>query len=173
MPYCTWAPPESRMRIEYSTEVLRQISLEGAAREASGILFGTRQENSIRIVEARFRNDEGGADPAGLGPVGIFAARRRGEIFLTESDLKRFEQTAVNGTAGEPCECVALVVAGRMGGFFLRDNDGSIQTVRSYQEFPLAGLSVRRVRLRWSWVLLAGLVVTMIAAVLPTMLRAG
>jgi hypothetical protein len=67
-----------------------------------------------------------------------------------------------------------LVVAGAKGGFFVRDHNGSIQAVRSYQEFQITGgerglspsfTRAAGVRLRWSWVLL-----TAVAAVIPVLL---
>ena len=67
-----------------------------------------------------------------LTEVGVFVARIRGEVFLTEGDLayfKEHENTDVQ---------VALVVAGDRAGFFVREPDGSIQTVRSHEEFSVA-----------------------------------
>src|ERR1700722_12700731 len=87
----------------------------------TGVLFGARQRNRLRIVA-----DE---TEGGLDPVGIFVVRPRGEVFLTETDLERFEVFQVPGA-------VALVVAGGKAGFFVREPGGAIQSVQSYEEFP-------------------------------------
>lgn len=212
-----WAPPESRVRIEYATTVMSQLSVEGANGDSSGILLGTRHGNTVRVIEAQASLPAPGSSPShgysetpsepgslttvpnGIGLVGIFSVRKRGEVFLTDADLQRFEQTELAlalpsapeaaPTFDQPSaeetgdllpENVALVVAGAMGGFFVRDHNGSIQAVRSYQEFQLTGgerdlsPSVTRlegVRLRWSWVLLTALA-AMIPVLLPPLLNA-
>jgi hypothetical protein len=61
--------------------------------------------------------------------IGTFANRVRGDVFMTECDLERFEQAKA---------AVALVVAGKRAGFFMYNPDGSIQTVQSYEEFSIA-----------------------------------
>lgn len=138
--YRTWAPPESRVQIEYSTEVLRELRLGSATSDACGLLFGTRRGRDLRVVAARRLTDNIAdiKDPrlAGLAPVGIFAARIRGEVFLTEADLQRFEEAKISSG-------VALVVAGTRGGFFVPEPDGSFQTIRSYEEFGLADIPLR------------------------------
>ncbi len=209
-----WAPPESRVRIEYSTEVMRRLYFESARRDIAGILLGTQGGNTIRIEEAEIQgsfNYESAVRPEGLDLVGIFSARKAGEIFLTESDLIHLEQSSfaqtlprvqpAESTAAEPPESteaehpasaehpestvaeavnVALVVAGRKGGFFVSDHDGSIQAARSYEEFslrdsvrePAPGLCGMRVHLRWSWVLWTGLAVMAMPLVLTSVLGA-
>jgi hypothetical protein len=138
--YRMWAPPESRVRIEYSTDVLKQLRRDSANMDVGGILFGLRNGNELRVSAARSMKADvlESNDPllAGLDAVGIFIARPRGEVFLTESDLKRFEQVDVP-------DGVALVVAGSRAGFFLREAGGSIQSIRSYREFSLAEDSSR------------------------------
>lgn len=114
--YRTWAPPESPVQIEYSPEILRAI-------QGSGPLFGVRQYNRLRIVAAQIES--------GLDPVGMFIVRSRGEVFLTEADLERFEDLQVPGA-------VALVVAGGRAGFFVREPGGAIQSIQSYEEFSAA-----------------------------------
>jgi hypothetical protein len=69
----------------------------------------------------------------------------RGEVFLTEEDLERFEKTEA---------CVALVISGDTGGFFVRDETGSIETVQSYEEFSIHGSIAPIVTVkkrRWPW----------------------
>lgn len=124
-----WSPPGSPVRIEYSSDLLRQVHLEAAQADASGTLFGMRVDGGFRVVAARAnaREEARENDPllAGLEPLGFFAARARGEVFLTESDLERLDNRAV-----------ALVVVGENAGFFVREADGSIQAIQSYEEFP-------------------------------------
>jgi hypothetical protein len=69
-----------------------------------------------------------------LEPIGIFSTRARGEIFLTEADLKHFELS--EGT-------IALVVAGAKAGFFLYEPDGSIETIKSHAEFRISAEQAR------------------------------
>lgn len=125
-----WAPPKSPLHIEYSTALLREV---GSLIDAFGVLYGVRHGNTIRLVATRGR--------AGLQPVGIFASRVRGHVFLTEADLERFEKAEAS---------VALVISGENAGFFVRDASGSIQTVRSYQEFSLTVKPVVK-KQNWYW----------------------
>lgn len=110
------------MRIEYASELLDE-----AARLENGFLYGLRDGATLRLTGAQ----DSHSAPAGL--LGTFARRKRGEVFMTESDLLRLE--AYGGS-------VALLMVGSRAGFFVYEPDGSIQTVQSYQEFPLP---VRRV----------------------------
>jgi hypothetical protein len=116
----TWAPVESPFQVEYSPALLREVRMAGAVIDAFGVLYGVRHGETIRLVSTRGR--------AGLDPVGVFASRVRGHVFLTEEDLERFEKAEAS---------VALVISGESGGFFVRDAAGSIETVRSYEEFSL------------------------------------
>lgn len=152
--YRTWAPPASPVLVEYSLEMLRNI-------RGTGVLFGVRQRNRLRIVAA----ETGG----GLDPVGIFVVRSRGEVFLTEADLERFEDFQVPGA-------VALVVAGGKAGFFVREAGGAIQAVQSYEEF-LAADSVAakpprfnfNFRPLWLWYAVGALaLLTTLAALRPS-----
>ncbi|HLH39235.1 MAG TPA: hypothetical protein VKX39_08820 [Bryobacteraceae bacterium] len=125
-----WAPEGAPCRIEYSTAVLRQARLQSARENAEGVLYGRCENGSIRVVAARPAPDA--ADPrlSGLDPIGIFAARLRGEVFLTERDLERFEKI-------ESGAVVALVIAGSRAGFFVHEPDGSLQSIKSHLEFSL------------------------------------
>ena len=67
--------------------------------------------------------------PDGLAPVGTFVCRARGEVFLTDDDLANFEKHQ---------GVLALVVAGGQAGFFVREPDGSVQAIRSHEEFQVA-----------------------------------
>jgi hypothetical protein len=139
-PARTWAPPESPLRIEYSPALLREVRIANAGVDAFGTLYGVSHGKTIRVVATRGR--------AGLDPVGIFASRVRGQVFLTEEDLERFDRAEAS---------VALVISGEKGGFFVRDAGGSIETVRSYEEFFLQGqpapppVKVVKRRLSWTW----------------------
>lgn len=136
-----WTPPESPLRVEYSTGLLREVRLSGEAADAFGLLYGTRSGRTIRVVSTRGQ--------AGLAPVGVFASRIRGEVFLAEEDLERFEGAGAS---------VALVIAGERGGFFVRDAGGALETVRSYEEFLIQPPSAPRARpRRWSYAWVFGL----------------
>lgn len=139
-PTYIWAPPESPLRIEYSPALLREVRISIGRVDAFGVLYGVRNGNTTRLVATRGRT--------GLDPIGIFASRVRGKVFLTEKDLERFEKAEAS---------VAMVISGERGGFFVRDAAGAIETVRSYQEFSVHGPSeprpiatVKKKR-QWSW----------------------
>jgi len=147
--YRRWSPPQSPLGIEFPPEVLHEVRLEGARAAAaarlartrsrdraedhsSGVLFGVRQKQEVRILAARSTPDFDDSRLAGLQPVGIFVCRARGEVFLTDSDLAMFETTEAS---------VALVMAGGRAGFFVREGDGSIQAVQSHEEFSVANVA--------------------------------
>jgi hypothetical protein len=75
-------------------------------------------------------------ESGGLEQIGVFVSRIRGEVFLTESDLRFLAEQGSE---------LALVVVGSQAGFFVRESNGSIQTVRSHEEFPVrpASLAIR------------------------------
>jgi len=133
-PIRTWAAPESPFRIEYSPALLREVRISSGGVDAFGVLYGVRHGATIRLIATRGR--------AGLDAVGVFASRVRGQVFLTEQDLERFEKADA---------CVAMVISGETGGFFVRDRDGSIETVRSYQEFSIHGQQVAVVKRKTKW----------------------
>ena len=126
--YRQWAPPQSPLRIEFPSELLREVGMESGGREANGVLFGFSHERELRLLSARRSPD--GQDPrlAGLKPLGVFVWRPRGEVFLTEGDLEHFEKSRA---------AVALVVAGPRAGFFVREANGSLQAIRTHEEFPV------------------------------------
>lgn len=117
--------------MEYASSLLREIQLEAAGREFGGVLYGMRVHGGFRLLSTRMQ--------AGSEPVGIFAVRIRGEVFMTESDLEQLGDRDI-----------ALVLAGEKAGFFVREADGSMQSVQSYEEFPAppAGAPRKRRRLR-------------------------
>lgn len=142
--YRVWSPPETSVRIEYSIEVLRE-----AARAQKGVLYGARDGATVRVIAAR-RKQCANDDPrlAGLELVGTFAARPRGEIFLTEADLEHLEITGGS---------IALAIAGTNAGFFVYEPDGAIQTIKSHREFSFAALPPPRKNTRppKRWIALA------------------
>ena len=114
----TWAPPRSPVRIEYSTDILSEVLKASGSGDARGLLFGMRNAKDVWILAA--------SRLSGAAPVGIFVARVRGEVFLTEADLEFFETQQAD---------LALAVVGAKGGFFVREPDGSMQTIQSFEEF--------------------------------------
>jgi hypothetical protein len=136
------------LRIEFPPELLHEVRQEGAqpvrtfplrwrpffrrdVKQTSGLLFGVRHEDEVRVLAAR--TDE---HPDGLTPIGTFVCRARGEVFLTDEDLARFEKHQ---------GVLALVVAGDRAGFFVREPDGSVQAIRSHEEFKVADAASRPV----------------------------
>jgi hypothetical protein len=118
--YRRWCPPASPLRIEFPAELVRTLWPEPDELETSGVLYGFHRAREVHIVATKPGD--------GLEAVGIFAARVRGEVFLTESNLELFERHKV---------AVAFVRAGSKAGFFARESNGSIQTVRSHEEFSV------------------------------------
>ncbi len=105
---------------------MEEVRRLGRNRNTTGRLFGMPIDGGFRIVAAHHHSANSEPEPAGLEALGIFASRVRGEVFLTESDLERL------------CHLpIALVVAGGRAGFFVREPDGSMLTILSYQEFPV------------------------------------
>jgi hypothetical protein len=142
------------LEIEYSAELLRQVQREGSG-ERRGVLYGRRRDSQVRLLAARRTGNCRDLRLAGLERVGVFVVRAEGEVFLTERDLEFAEgngalqytapqRKAVAG-ASSPCEeatasCgaeIALVLAARRGGFFVRETDGTILAIRSHQEFSV------------------------------------
>ena len=62
---------------------------------------------------------------------------------MTESDLERLE--AVHARA------IGLVIAGARAGFFVREPDGSMQTIKSHQEFQVRAPASKPVRKKRVW----------------------
>jgi hypothetical protein len=126
-----WSSPRSAVRIEYPPDLLRKLALANSGHDSEedrhGVLYGTRSAGIARVVST--------CATADLEPIGVFAARARGEVFLTEEDLERLE--ALQNQAKQNSAAIALVIAGNTGGFFVREPDGSMQTIQSFQEFPI------------------------------------
>ena len=129
--YQRWNPSQSPVRVEFPPQLLGEIVAQGG-REARGSLYGILLGSEIRIIaersDASVRERRRDEELLGLEKVGIFVRRPKGEVFLTESDLERFEGQRA---------AVALVIAGDRAGFFVRQADGSIQGIRSHEEFSV------------------------------------
>jgi hypothetical protein len=119
--YRRWSPPASRLRVEFPADLLLELGWA----ETAGILYGSRHGAEIRITALQIPWEEK------QEKVGVFMSRIRGEVFLTEADLAFFKEHQSE---------LALVVAGDRAGFFVRERDGSIQTVRSHEEFAVTPL---------------------------------
>ena len=168
--FATWSAPEHDLRIEYSVVALdeiRQTAVEGYHRlphggvETGGILFGTHQENTVRIqawraIDCQYskgpsfvlsENEEaalaetleswrGEAALDGLEPVGWYRAHTRSEVSLADADLAFF-----NRFFPQPWQTGLIVrpssFAPTRAGFFLREADGGIRAESSYHEFTL------------------------------------
>jgi hypothetical protein len=134
MHYQRWNPPNSPVRIEFPHQLVGEITGE-SGRETRGSLYGLLLGGEIRVLAARneadvlsVRERKKDEQLVGLQKIGIFVRRARGEVFLAEADLERFEGQRA---------AVALVIAGDRAGFFVRQADGSIQSIRSHEEFSL------------------------------------
>ena len=153
-PFGRWAPSESPLAIEYPVEVLDEIravcrqAVAGDGPQPTGILFGTRKEDTLRILTWRpcpprpdeaarllgeFRAD---SDLLGLEPLGWFVLHARGDISLAAADLEVYD-----GCFGASWQVALVLRPGRQAtvraGFFVRARDGSLRTESSYREFTL------------------------------------
>jgi hypothetical protein len=146
-----WCPPQSPVRVEFSSDLLIEVWGPEEAIEKTGDLFGLRNDREISVLATRPEHAEAPEK------VGIFVSRARGEVFLTESNLGLFQKEQA---------VVALVVAGDKAGFFVRELDGSIQSVRSHEEFSVSRpVPIGSSHWRWVWPAAGGLVA--LALLLP------
>jgi hypothetical protein len=158
-----WDPPQSPLRIEYSSGLLGEVRAAGERADAFGPLFGVRRGQTIRLLATHRQ--------AGLEPLGAFASRLRGEVFLTEEDLQRFDNVPA---------CAMLVISGESAGFFVRDTTGTIGAVCSYREVAApesarradpseVGGAVARPKRPWARIIASAFlaVATMLLVVLP------
>jgi proteasome lid subunit RPN8/RPN11 len=161
-----WNVAESPIAIEYSLEALEQIRLavqEGFQRlsrggiEAGGVLYGTREGRTVKILAQRpipCEHTRGPAfllsdqDKAGLTSlldrneaalrdmvvVGWYVSHTKSEICLNDSDLEIYD-----GYFAAPWQVTLVLRPGRYGGtragFFVRETDGSVKAQRSYLDF--------------------------------------
>ncbi|HYL78658.1 MAG TPA: hypothetical protein VEU96_30985 [Bryobacteraceae bacterium] len=165
-----WNAPEVRLTVEYTVEVMEEIraavsdglqQLAHGGLEVGGVLFGSRRDDSIRILKWRpiaCEHAEGPtlrlstrdrigltrqlevakSDPdlAGLQPLGWFLSHCRSDIFLTVSD-----QEIYNGFFSEPWQVTLVLRPTRLGparaGFFAREADGALKSDASYKDFTV------------------------------------
>ena len=164
----SWVVPQSPVDVEYSLiviEEIRQVVADGFQRlqrggiEVGGVLYGTRQERTIRVtamreiacehargptfhlsdndraaLTAQLARDKEDMRLEGLVVVGWFLSHTRSDVTLQQSDLDTY-----NAFFREPWQVTMVVHPGRTGtmraGFFVREPDGSVKGERSYQEF--------------------------------------
>ncbi len=164
----SWSVAESPVTIEYSLVVIEEIRHEVAEGfqklsrggvEVGGILYGTREGRTIRILAIRpivCEHARGPAfllsdsdrkileeqlereleDPrlAGMICLGWFSSHTRSEIALPDSDLEVYERYF-----GAPWQVTLVIRPGRGGvmraGFFVREHDGAVHSDTSYLEF--------------------------------------
>src|SRR5580658_1633577 len=164
----SWSVAESPISIEYSLVVIEEIRhevAEGFQRlsrggiEVGGILYGTRDGRTVRVLAMRPIACEHARGPAfllsdkdrvalneqlvrdkdepnleGLIAVGWFLSHTRSEISLNESDQEIF---SIFFPA--PWQVTMVIRPGRGGsmraGFFVREHDGTVRGESSYLEF--------------------------------------
>ena len=163
-----WAPAESPVKVEYSLVVIEEIRhqvAEGFQRlsrggiEVGGILYGTRDGSTVKILAVRpiacehargpafllsdkdrkALNEQIAADAAdpqleGMVSIGWFLSHTRSDIMLSDSDQEIF---SIFFPA--PWQVTMVVRPGRGGvmraGFFVREADGTVNAERSYLDF--------------------------------------
>jgi proteasome lid subunit RPN8/RPN11 len=168
MKFAAWTVAESPITIEYSLIVIEEIRhavAEGFQRlsrggiEVGGILYGTRDGRTVRVLAMRPVACEHARGPAfllsdkdrmvlneqltadaedphldGLISVGWFLSHTRSEITLSDSDLELY---SIFFPA--PWQVTLVVRPGRGGsmraGFFVREADGTVKSESSYLEF--------------------------------------
>ena len=164
----SWSVAESPITVEYSLVVIEEIRhevAEGFQRlsrggiEVGGILYGTRDGRTVRVLAMRPIACEHARGPSfvlsdrdrvalneqllrdkddphldGLISVGWFLSHTRSEITLSKSDLEIY---SIFFPA--PWQIAMVVRPGRAGsmraGFFVREADGTVKSEHSYQEF--------------------------------------
>lgn len=138
-------------------EGLQRLSRGGV--EVGGALYGTRDGRTVSVLAMRPIACEHARGPAfllsdkdkellreqlksemtnprleGMICVGWFLSHTRSEVMLSESDLEIYSQFF-----GAPWQVTLVIRPGRGGsmraGFFVREQDGSVKSERSYLEF--------------------------------------
>jgi hypothetical protein len=162
------APQANAVAVEYSLvviEEIRQAVTEGYQRfarggiEVGGILFGTYDGKTIRILAVREIACEHARGPSfilsdkdravlaeqlerdrldvrleGFQPVGFYVSHTRSDIFMQPADQETYE-----AFFPELWQVALVVKPGRAGvmraGFFVREADGTLKTDASYLDF--------------------------------------
>jgi len=166
----TWEVKGHRLRIQYSLAVLEQIrcavvdafyALPRGGIEIGGVLFGTREDNVVRISAFRGLACEHAMGPAfvlsekdeaalrdllrapendrsleGLLPVGWYHSHTRSEVSISDQDLAVYDRYFA-----EPWQVALVLRPYKTGptraGFFFREADGTVRTESSHREFLL------------------------------------
>jgi hypothetical protein len=158
------------LSIEYREDLLDEIRAAGEG--VSGVLFGTRADDSVRVIAWR-QTSFSAKDPRdlvklvlaakqdptlqSLQPVGWFVSRANGGISLGAPDLEIFD-----GFFSEPWQ-VALVLNGERAGFFAREAGGKLRSESSYREFTIEATPKAKY---WRWLWAAPTVFAMVLAAL-------
>ena len=132
--YRRWAPAKSAVKIEFPPDIIHDIRAQSLGEHDRGYLFGHRDGAEVRISTAIRTPQAGDPRTAGTEPVGVYFVRARGEVFLTDADLEQVERVPGG---------IAFVIAGGRAGFFARETDGSMQAVRSHEEFLVAAAAAQ------------------------------
>jgi len=164
----TWSAPEIPLTVEYGLDAMEEIrasacdglqQLAHGGLEVGGVLFGSRNGNTVRILKWRpiaCEHTEGPtlrlsardriglarqievakSDPelAGLQPLGWFLSHCRSDIFLNAAELEIY-----NGFFEAPWQVTLVIRPARLGtaraGFFARQADGALRSESSYLDF--------------------------------------
>ena len=164
----SWSTAESQVAIEYSLVVIEEIRhavAEGFQRlsrggvEVGGVLYGSREGRTIRILamrpiqcehargpgfllsdsdkralEEQLKQEQEDPRLADMDCLGWFCSHTRSEIALTEADQQVYETYF-----GSPWQVTLIIHPGRAGsmraGFFVREHDGAVRGEASYLEF--------------------------------------
>jgi hypothetical protein len=177
----TWAPPESAIVVEYSLAVIeeiRQAVADGFQRfarggiEVGGVLYGTLEESTIRILAIREIACEHLTGPSfqlsekdraafaeqlvaaqtdsqleGYQPLGFYVSHTRSEIALQPTELDIFNERFPGSH-----QVVMIVRPGRAGrmraGFFVRKPMAASKPIAatSISIFPIASFLLRPLR---------------------------
>jgi hypothetical protein len=159
-----------------ASESLRQFSTGGL--DVGGVLFGTHQDNLVRILTWRPISSEHAEGPElrlsaddrrdlvrqllaakqdpelrSLQPVGWFLSHMRSGISLSAADLEIFD-----GYFGEPWQVTLVLLPAAEGtaraGFFVREAGGKLRSESSYREFTIQPPPVNAPKakyFRWLW----------------------
>jgi hypothetical protein len=182
-----WTAPQIALSIDYKNEVMQEIRAAAAESlrqfasgglDVGGVLFGTHQGDSIRILTWRPISCEHAEGPGfclsaddrrelvrqllgakqdtelqSLQAVGWFLSRMRSDISLSAADMEIFD-----GYFAEPWQVTLVILPAAEGaaraGFFVRETGGKLRAASSYQEFSIEAPVEKAPRpnyLRWLW----------------------
>ncbi len=170
----TWTAPALAVTVEFPLEIMDELRLAATSGmrqlargglEIGGVLFGSRRDNLVRVVNWRSIPCEHARGPAlllsdkdreglkallakaadepdlhGLQAIGWFVSHTRSEVSLLDSDREIFREFFPESWQ------VTLVLRPERGGdcragFFVRENGELLRTESSYHEFTVEALS--------------------------------